>query len=110
MSEPTYLHADDSEPIHSWFELSYAQYLTVPRSVLQSMPVEWQRRFVACLEEMDRAIDWRPDHGRYRVELRLEVEKFDGGVYERGWGRLIADPLRDYERGRRRLPLKGANR
>lgn len=41
-----------NEPIHEWFELSYAQYLTIPRSVLQSMPQEWQDRFVKCLEEL----------------------------------------------------------
>lgn len=42
-------------PIHGWFELSYANYLVVPRARLQSMPVEWQERMVACLEELDAA-------------------------------------------------------
>ena len=49
------------EPIHEWFELSYSNYLVIPRSVLQSMPVEWQDRFVAALEEMGKAfgyLDW----------------------------------------------------
>jgi hypothetical protein len=82
------------EPIHEWFELSYAQYLTVPRSVLQSMPVEWQKRFVACLEELDRSIDWRPEEGRYWVRLKD------------GQGRFVDDPLMDYERGRRRVPFR----
>ena len=50
-------------PVHAWFELSYAQYLTVPRTALQSMPIEWQERFVACLEELDKGLDWRPDGG-----------------------------------------------
>lgn len=27
-------------PIHYWFKLSYAQYLAIPRSVLQSMPIK----------------------------------------------------------------------
>ena len=84
----------DSEPIHTWFELSYAQYLTVPRSVLQSMPTEWQARFVACLEQLDAAIEWSPDDGRYWVRLKD------------GQGRFVRDPLMDYERGRRRVPLK----
>lgn len=51
----------DHEAIHEWFSLSYANYLVVPRSVLQSMPDEWQARFVECLEEMDKAfghLDW----------------------------------------------------
>ncbi len=82
---------DTRSPIHQWFELSYAQYLTIPRSVLQSMPVAWQARFVACLEELDATIDWRPPHGRYWVQLKDEQ------------GRYVADPLMDYERGRRRI-------
>jgi hypothetical protein len=39
----------DLQIVHGWFELSYAQYLTVPRSVLEAMPQEWQARFVHCL-------------------------------------------------------------
>jgi len=82
------------EPVHGWFELSYAQYLTIPRSVLQSMPDEWQARFVACLEQLDEAIRWRPETGRYWVRLK------DGD------GRFVRDPLMDYERGRRRIALR----
>jgi hypothetical protein len=81
----------DPEPIHLWFELTYAEYLTIPRSVLQSMPVEWQERLVQCLEELDETIDWRPQDGRYWVELRDAQGKFQ------------ADPLRDYGRGRVRI-------
>ncbi len=82
---------DGHEPIHEWFELSYAQYLTIPRSVLQSMPAAWQARFVACLEELDATIDWRPPSGRYWVQLKNNE------------GRYQVDPLMDYERGRRRI-------
>ena len=83
----------DPEPVHLWFELSYAHYLTVPRSALQSMPIGWQQRFVRCLEELDDKIDWRPKQGRYQVQLR------SGSMF-------LRDPLMDYERGRRRLPVK----
>lgn len=51
----------DPEPIHLWFSLSYASYLAVPRSVLQSMPQPWQARFCELLEEMHEAfghLDW----------------------------------------------------
>lgn len=82
----------DPEPIHNWFELTYAQYLTIPRSVLQSMPAEWQARFVKCLEELDETIDWRPENGRYWVRLKDENGKF------------VFDPLMDYQRGRRMIP------
>lgn len=32
---------EEPEPIHLWFNLTYANYLCLPRSVLQSMPQEW---------------------------------------------------------------------
>lgn len=58
-------------PVHEWFELSYAKYLTIPRSLLQSMPVEWQERFTRCLRELDDALPWRPRPGdRYWVTLK----------------------------------------
>lgn len=85
----------DEEAIHGWFELSYARYLTIPRTALQSMPAEWQRRFVTCLNELDDSIGWRPREGQYFVSLRDRD------------GHFVADPLSDYERGRRRLPLRG---
>lgn len=83
-----------ADAIHHWFDLSYAQYLTIPRSALQSMPDEWQSEFVALLEELDETIDWRPKEGRYWVQLKDRK------------GRYVADPLMDYERGRRRLEHK----
>ena len=75
--------------VHEWFELTYAQYLTIPRSVLQSMPEDWQHKMVALLEQMDDTIDWRPKMGRYWVKLKDDK------------GRYVADPLMDYDRGRR---------
>ena len=86
----------DDEAIHGFFELTYAQYLTIPRSVLQSMSPEWQRRLVKCLEELDETIDWRPKSGRYWVKLKD------------GKGRFANDPLMDYERGRRKIPHKNS--
>lgn len=96
------------DAIHNWFELTYAQYLTIPRSVLQSMPDEWQERFVRCLEELDEAIDWRPKRGQYRVMLSEVVEDWDEGegMYVERWGKELDDPLMDYQRGRRRVPLR----
>lgn len=37
--------------VHELFGLTYANYLVLPRSLLQSMPDEWQRRFAACVDE-----------------------------------------------------------
>ena len=96
--------ANSSEPIHNFFELSYAQYLTIPRSVLQSMPVEWQRRFVRCLEELDDTIDWRPPHPhQYRVQL---FETDADAECDEYWARAVDDPLEDYDRGRRVVPRR----
>jgi hypothetical protein len=90
---------DSGEHIHNWFELTYAQYLTIPRSVLQSMPSDWQRRFVQCLKELDSTIDWRPDFPfQYWVGLRDTTT-----------GRMVSienDQFMDYERGRRRVPFR----
>ena len=71
-------------PIHAWFELSYATYLTIPRSILQSMPIEWQQRFAACLGELDDALPWRPREGRYWVHLKDDR------------GRFVTDPFNAY--------------
>ena len=85
------------EPIHDWFELSYAQYLTIPRSVLQSMPIEWQETFVKCLTELDETIDWRPKHGCYRCQL-MDYSNVDGFEFE--WLGELYDPFADYECGK----------
>ncbi|MEU5322944.1 hypothetical protein AB0G67_40270 [Streptomyces sp. NPDC021056] len=42
-------------PIHTWFGLSYSNYQVLHRTLMQSMPIEWQERMVACLEELQSA-------------------------------------------------------
>ena len=86
---------DIKQDMHTWFELSYAQYLTIPRSVLQSMPEDWQYKFADLLKELDNTIDWRPDEGRYWVKLKNAK------------GQYVHDPLMDYERGRRNVLNEG---
>jgi hypothetical protein len=84
------------EPIHDYFELNYCTYLTLPRSILQSMPVEWQRKFVALVKELDERSGWREDlPGNYRVNLTDSH------------GRCVQDKFLDYDRGRTRWPIKG---
>ena len=39
--------------IDLWFGLSYSNYLVLQRSILQSMPKEWQHRFTAIIDEMN---------------------------------------------------------
>lgn len=79
--------AEDLEPVHGWFGLTYASYLCLPRSLLEAMPVEWQRRFVGCLRELEAEfpVCWPPD-GTYDVRVRNEK------------GRFVDDPLRQYRR------------
>jgi len=84
----------DPEPIHGWFELSYSSYFAMQRTVLQSMPADWQRLFVELLEAIERTLDLTGVPDRFRVQA----------VDERG--KSIRDPFRDYERGRRRIPRK----
>ncbi len=57
----------ERDAIHKHFGLSYANYLVLPRTLLQSMPDEWQARFVALLDEMDTAFAHVPKADDYKV-------------------------------------------
>lgn len=82
------------DPLHEWFSLSYSSYFVLPRSILQSMPVEWQQRFRGLIEEFQAATrDLKDLPGDYYVKAK------DAN------GQFIRDPYSDYERGRRRVPL-----
>lgn len=69
--------AVEREAIHLHFSLSYANYLVVPRTLLQSMPDEWQARFVALLDEMDDAFRHVPQAEAYEVTAGTQHEVFD---------------------------------
>jgi hypothetical protein len=71
-------------PVHIWFGLSYANYLTVPRSILEAMPHSWKEKFVTLLKELDDTLDWAPTKGTYYVQLRDEK------------GRYLYDPFLQY--------------
>ena len=78
--------------VHDWFELTYAQYLVIPRTVLHSMPEKWQEQFVKLLDELDGTFDWR----RNGCWVKFKNRK----------GRFMTDNLGDYQRGRRILTAK----
>lgn len=83
------------EAIHEYFGLSYANYLVLPRVVLQSMPDAWQEEFVRLLEQIPETIDEDTEPaGGYDVHAKDEA------------GRFVEDPLSNYERGRRRLKIR----
>lgn len=118
-------------PVHTWFELTYANYQVLHRTLMQSMPVAWQERMVDCLEELREAYA-HIEHPQYKVEAareatyneldpddmaRLGVQRseeaggdvyFDGGdehePYERVMVPIGADPIPHYNRGRTYLP------
>ncbi|WP_286068848.1 hypothetical protein [Stenotrophomonas sp. 57] len=69
-------------PVWDAFGLTRAAYLVVPRRTLQSMPLEWQQRFVALMDE---------------AHAHLPAEAFpDYTVQRQERGRFTTDPLRDY--------------
>lgn len=75
------------EHVHEWFGLTYSSYLVLPRSLLQSMPAKWQKRFVKCLEELQEAAP-KDCPSDYLVRAR------EGGKF-------VHDPYSNYQRGRR---------
>lgn len=48
----------EHEAIHSYFGLSYANYLVLNRSLLQSMPDEWQEKFCLLLDQFSEEFGW----------------------------------------------------
>jgi len=83
---------EEKEHIHGYFGLSYANYLVIPRLVLQSMPEEWQKQFVFLLEQIPEILgkEWEPEGGYHVMALNEDGQKW-------------IDPYSNYERGRRRL-------
>lgn len=86
MSEPATLE-NDPEPVHGFFGLTYASYLVVQRSVLQAMPVEWQRKFVALMSELRETVDTDQIPSDFWVRARSP----NGNCF-------MADPFREYRR------------
>lgn len=70
-------------PVWEAFGLTYAAYAVFPRRCLQSMPHEWQERFVALVNEMHESLPEGALSGDYTVTMRVG-------------GRIAKDPMRDY--------------
>jgi hypothetical protein len=58
---------DSTEDVHTYFGLSYANYLVLPRTHLQSMPEGWQTRFVALLNQFHDAFEHVAQASTYQV-------------------------------------------
>ena len=80
---------DCDEPVHRWFCLTYCSYAVIPRSIAQSMPVAWQRRFARLMDQMN------------ALCIRAGIATPDYHVHGRLDGKYVSDPYRDYQRGRR---------
>lgn len=78
MNSEDYAHG----PVWKAFGLSYCAYFVAPRRSLQSMPAEWQSRFLSLMQE---AIDALPEEAfpEYTVQRRIN-------------GRFAKDPMADY--------------
>ena len=62
----------EHDAIHKHFGLSYANYLVLPRTLLQSMPDEWQAELVALLKLMEEAFAHVPQADVYDVTAGKE--------------------------------------
>lgn len=81
---------DYKDYIHIFFGLSYAKYLVLPRSILQSMPEEWQRDFVKLLDQLETNC------------AVMDIKTPDYSVSAKKDGKFIKDPYRDYWRNGQR--------
>lgn len=63
----------ENDAIHGYFGLTYANYLVLHRTLMQSMPGDWQDRMVACLEELDSAFRHVKSAPGYKVDAAESV-------------------------------------
>ncbi len=71
MSRPT------SNLVHGFFGLSYSNYLVLHRSLLQSMPDDWQVRFVDCINELEASFRHIEHAPGYDVRAAKSVPAID---------------------------------
>lgn len=89
------------EDVHTLFGLSYANFLTLPRTLLQSMPEEWQRQFADLMSEYDEHWSSLPDGFQpdsYRVQPTENGRLAPWSDYR----------LPHYSRGRARVSADGS--
>lgn len=61
--------------VHRYFGLTYANWLILPRTVMQDMPTVWQDKFVELLEEMDDTTNWRDFLWQEQIDLIVVAKK-----------------------------------
>ena len=103
-------HSESYDPVHGFFGLSYNPYLVVPRSILQHMPLDWQREFVKLLEELGQT-EAGKEWNSHNYLVQRTCPETDVLIYEEFWDhyandeedeymptppKFIPDPLKDY--------------
>lgn len=88
-AEPIVTETEDSmgfteRGIHDWFGLTYGNYLVVPRTLLEQMPMDWQNEMVSLLDKADAFFSDVPDY-EYKVTAIDPKTK-----------RYTKDPLAEY--------------
>lgn len=63
---------EQPDDIHTWFGLTYSNYLVLPRTLLQSMPEPWQHQFTAMLGQLSSAFSHVPQPEAYKVAAAEE--------------------------------------
>lgn len=95
----------ETEAIHLHFSLSYANYLVLPRTLLQSMPDAWQARFVALVDELGEAFQHVPQAEAYKVEAATEhivsemtpVQLDEAGITEDEYDEPVPEDLSPFD-------------
>lgn len=88
-------------PVHQHAGLSYSTHLVVPRTLAQSMPIDWQLQFVECLEQLEAAYAHLPQPEAYKVTAGREALVGDlddaelraAGVHVDRYGGETAPPM-----------------
>jgi hypothetical protein len=91
MSDPENLVPEFGRDIHTWFGLSGANFLVLPRAHLQSMSAEWQYLFVGLLYILSRSYPSFKEPN-YFVSEKDEHSKF------------VKSTVPHYDRGRAFIP------
>lgn len=88
----------ESKNMEMFWGMGRANYLTIPRSIIQEMPVEWQDTLADLMFELDETVDWRPKDSKRYFCIILDEENQDkiDEVFE---GSAIHDPLSEYKHG-----------
>lgn len=90
-------------PIHEWFGLSHSNYFVLPRLAIQDLPHDWQRRFIALMDEASNEHGMKtPNYHVLRTGRQTWVTKYDpddDSSRDYVFTAVTEDPWADYRRG-----------